>query len=343
MAFSADGKTLYAAVNGQNTVVAIDPAAGTITRTWNVGIAPRQVKLVGGKLYVTNEGGRPATAGDATQDSYGTAVPGRPHPGHLHHRHAQRHRPRRRRAVTSARSRSACTRPRCTPRATVLYVANTNDDTVSVVDTTSDQVVQTIATQPWRGSAIGYDPTGITVHDGRLLVSLGRANAIAVYKLGKNAARPGQLRRAGPDRLLPRGRVRPSAARPWSPTAAASTPAGRRSPRTRATAPRRRPAYGTHGTTASLTRFTLPSDRDIRETYTRGVRPERLGRRRHRRQARQRHPERAGGARAPADRRPVDHQARLPAGQGEPDLRPGLRRHARGQRRRDAWRSSASR
>src|SRR4051794_4445736 len=45
MAFSADGKTLYAAVNGQNSVVAIDPTTGLVTRTWKVGIAPRQVKL----------------------------------------------------------------------------------------------------------------------------------------------------------------------------------------------------------------------------------------------------------------------------------------------------------
>ena len=36
--------------------------------------------------------------------------------------------------------------------------------------------------------------------------------------------------------------------------------------------------HGTHGTTASLTRFTLPSDRDIAQRYTDdGLRPERLG------------------------------------------------------------------
>ncbi len=34
-----------------------------------------------------------------------------------------------------------------------------------------------------------------------------------------------------------------------------------------------------------------------------------------------------------ADRRPVQDQARLPAGQGEPHLRPGLRRRGHGQRR----------
>ena len=94
-------------------------------------------------------------------------------------------------ARPSARSRSACTRPRCTSTDGDLYVANTNDDTVSVVDTATNKVVQTIATQPWQGlRRSATQPDAITVQDGRLLVSLGRANAIAVYKLGANALDP---------------------------------------------------------------------------------------------------------------------------------------------------------
>ena len=52
--FSADGATVYAAVNGQNRLVAIDAATGTITQSWNTGIAPRGLALVDGKLYVSN-------------------------------------------------------------------------------------------------------------------------------------------------------------------------------------------------------------------------------------------------------------------------------------------------
>src|SRR6478672_11526186 len=73
--YSPDGSTLYVAVNGQNTVVALDPATGAVKQTWNVGIAPRELKFVGGKLYVSDEGGRQAQSGDATMDSYGTQVP----------------------------------------------------------------------------------------------------------------------------------------------------------------------------------------------------------------------------------------------------------------------------
>jgi YVTN family beta-propeller protein len=61
--YSPDGSTLYAAINGQNTVVALDPGTGAVKQTWNVGIAPRELILLGGKLYVSDEGGRQAAAG----------------------------------------------------------------------------------------------------------------------------------------------------------------------------------------------------------------------------------------------------------------------------------------
>lgn len=60
--FSADGSTVYSAVNGQNRVVAIDTATGAVKQSWSVGNAPRDLVQVGDKLYVSNEGGRPAKA-----------------------------------------------------------------------------------------------------------------------------------------------------------------------------------------------------------------------------------------------------------------------------------------
>src|SRR5690349_18408003 len=63
IAYSPDGSTLYAAINGQNTVVALDPSTGAVQQKWNVGIAPRELRFVGSKLYVSNEGGRLSQAG----------------------------------------------------------------------------------------------------------------------------------------------------------------------------------------------------------------------------------------------------------------------------------------
>src|SRR3954454_15676794 len=179
--YSPDGSTLYAAINGQNTVVALDPATGAIKNTWNVGIAPRELSFVGDKLYVSNEGGRQAHAGDTTMDSYGTPVPADGDHGA---------------STTGTVSVIDTANPSAAvgsvpvglhPTAmyakdSALFVANTNSDTVSVIDTTKDQVVQTIETRPWPSSDVGYAPTSIAMtDDGHLLVSLGRANALAVY------------------------------------------------------------------------------------------------------------------------------------------------------------------
>ncbi len=155
--YSPDGSTLYAAINGQNTVVALDPNTGAVKQTWNVGIAPRELTFVGSKLYVSNEGGRQAQAGDTTMDSYGTQVPANGYLGT---------------STTGTVSVIDTANPSAAvgsiavglhPTAmyvknNALFVANTNSDTVSVIDTTKDQVVQTIETRPWPSSDVGYEP-----------------------------------------------------------------------------------------------------------------------------------------------------------------------------------------
>ena len=55
LTYSPDGSTLYAALNGQNTVVSIDPVTGAVTRTWDVGIAPRQLSFAGSCLLYTSD------------------------------------------------------------------------------------------------------------------------------------------------------------------------------------------------------------------------------------------------------------------------------------------------
>ncbi|MFE4399252.1 phosphoesterase, partial [Kitasatospora sp. NPDC056808] len=54
--FSADGSTVYAAVNGQNRVVAIDAATGAVQRSWTVGNAPRGGGWGGGEGGGLEEG-----------------------------------------------------------------------------------------------------------------------------------------------------------------------------------------------------------------------------------------------------------------------------------------------
>ncbi len=260
--YSPDGSTLYVAVNGQNTVVAIDPATGTVKQTWKVGIAPRHLTFVGGKLYVSNEGGRHAKPGEPTINSYGTDVPADPYLG----------------ASTTGtvsvidtaapsrgvRSIDVGLHPTALYAAgNALFVANTNSDTVSVVDTRKDAVVQTIATQPWPKAKVGYEPTGIALtKDGHLLVTLGRANAVAVYRYAGTPQAP--VSYVG---LLPTDYYPSDVATVGNRVVVTNT----RGIDARGPAITTNKGYGvpvvsghdTHSTTASLTSFTLPSDKEI--------------------------------------------------------------------------------
>jgi YVTN family beta-propeller protein len=265
--YSPDGSTLYAALNGQNTVVALDPSTGTVEHTWNVGIAPRELAFVGNKLYVSDEGGRRAKPGDTTMDSYGTAVPANGYLG------------------TSTTGEVSVIDP-SNPSAPVgqiavglhptamyadgsaLFVANTNSDTVSVIDTTTDQVVQTIETRPWPESAVGYEPDGIAVtKDGHLLVTLGRANAVAVYRYDGTPKDP--VSYIG---LLPTDYYPADVATVGNQIVVTNTRGiDARGPaivtyKGEGTEPVS--GHDTHSTTASLTRFTLPSDLEIATKYT---------------------------------------------------------------------------
>jgi YVTN family beta-propeller protein len=283
IAFSPDGRTAYAAVNGQNTVVAMDPNSGAIEQTWSVGIAPRELAFVGSKLYVSDEGGRPAKAGETTMDSYGSAVPAdgyhgtsttgavsvidtsKPsapvgsiavglHPTALYVQPGA--------IVDNGKGKGKHKKPPKQDPAT-LFVANTNSDTVSVINTRNDKVVQTIATDPWPSSDTGYAPTSIAMGPGdHLLVTLARANAVAVYRYNGKPQQPVDYIGLLPTDYYPADVA--TAGRQIVVTNTRGIDA--RGPAlsfNKGVGTTVATGHGTHGTTASLTRFTLPRDRDI--------------------------------------------------------------------------------
>ncbi|HZE48578.1 MAG TPA: phosphoesterase, partial [Jatrophihabitantaceae bacterium] len=260
--YSPDGSTLYAAINGQNTVVALDPNTGAVKQTWTVGIAPRELTFAGGKLYVSNEGGRQAQAGDTTMGSYGTQVPANGYLGSSTTGTVSVIDP----ANPSAAVGSIAVGLHPTAmylKSKALFVANTNSDTVSVIDTDTNQVVQTIATQPWPSSNVGYEPDSIALtKDGHLLVSLGRANAVAVYRYYGTPQEP--VSYLG---LLPTDYYPADVATVGNQVVVTNTRGiDARGPdittyKGQGTVPVT--GHDTHSTTASLTRFTLPSDKAI--------------------------------------------------------------------------------
>ncbi len=198
LALSPDGATLYVALNRTNALGVIDLARRTLVAQIPVGNAPHSVVVDGETAYVSDEGGRVAATGDVTNTSSGTAIVANPTTGG---------------AATGAISvvdlaARATTRTIAVglhPTALyldrqALFVANTNGDSVSVISPTMGQVVKTIAIQPFPGAPFGSQPTALTrLPDGRLVVSLGSNNALAVYTY-QDATRPATF-----DGLLPVG------------------------------------------------------------------------------------------------------------------------------------------
>ena len=111
------------------------------------------------KLYVSNEGGRQAQAGETTMDSYGTAGARQRLPRHVDDRNGQRHRHRaaRRPPVGIDRRRPAPDRDVRQPATRCSSPTRTATPSRSSTPT-NDKVVQTIATQPWPSSDVGYEP-----------------------------------------------------------------------------------------------------------------------------------------------------------------------------------------
>ena len=134
-----------------------------------------------------------------------------------------------------------------------VFVTNTASNNVSVIDTASDKVVQTIATQPWPEASVGYEPDAVTLtDDGHLLVTLGRANAVAVYRY------------TSPQEPVSYVGLLPTDYFPAEITTVGNQVVVSNTRGIDALRPTTSAGHGTHDTTSSLQRFTLPSDKTIK-------------------------------------------------------------------------------
>ncbi|HEY3935966.1 MAG TPA: hypothetical protein VGL97_00930 [Bryobacteraceae bacterium] len=192
IAVSDDGRRAYVALNVTNMLGVIDLAASPakLIAQIPVGNAPNSVVIRGQYAYVSNEGGRPATSEDFTNDSDGTPIV-------VDRKDAF--------AITGtvsvvdlAAGRSVKTikvglHPAgMTISGSDLYVANAYSDNLSVIDLNTRDVVRTInLSVPIAGGAFGSGPNGAAVAgDSRAFVTLGQANAIAVVNLSGRDTNP---------------------------------------------------------------------------------------------------------------------------------------------------------
>ena len=192
IAVSEDRKRAYVALNAANTLGVVDLTASPakLIAQIPVGNAPNSVVIHGKYAYVSNEGGRPATSADFTNDSDGTpivvdrkdafAITGTVSVVDLA-------------AGKEVKTIKVGLHPAgMTICGSNLCVANAYSDSLSVIDLRSDDVVRTIdLSVPIAGGAFGSGPNGVAVtDDGRAYVTLGQANAVAVVNLQGRDAHP---------------------------------------------------------------------------------------------------------------------------------------------------------
>ncbi|NBV22295.1 MAG: phosphoesterase [Proteobacteria bacterium] len=200
LTLSLDGTRLYVAFNLSNRLGEFDTATGKLLRTFEVGVAPYDVALAAGKAYVSNWGGRRPQAGDATGPAgRGTEVrvdpvtyvanegsvtvidlaTGQVRAQVLVHRHAS--------ALVAS------------PDFRHVVCANAADDNLSVIETATDTVVETIWVKQSPADIFGASPSALAFDaKGRTLyVANGTQNAIAVVEF-----KPGSSKLQG---LIPVG------------------------------------------------------------------------------------------------------------------------------------------
>jgi YVTN family beta-propeller protein len=197
VAISQDGKSAYALLNQNDTLTQLDLTTLKEGMQIRVGNAPHSILInkTGTTAYVSNEGGRAATAADFQIWSAGTEIVADPVVGA---------------AITGTVSVVDLSSMTVTANISTggfhptgmaffgseLLVANTYSDTISVINTATNEVTRTISLGlpvgvPGAGQpAYGAAPNSIAVEGSTAYVALYNANAIAVVDLSPGVANP---------------------------------------------------------------------------------------------------------------------------------------------------------
>jgi YVTN family beta-propeller protein len=188
LAVSANGTRLYAVENQSNALAVIDltQSPPAVVTQIPVGNVPVGVVISGQYAYVSNEGGRVATAADFTVGSDGVNIVADKRSGA---------------SITGTVSVIDLTTNTViktipvglhptgmTLSGPLLFVANANSDSVTEIDTTNNHVIRTISLKPFAGANLGSTPSALTVVGAYLFVTLATNNAVAVVDLNADQA-----------------------------------------------------------------------------------------------------------------------------------------------------------
>jgi YVTN family beta-propeller protein len=185
IAVSPDGARLLVALNLSNRLGEFEAASGRLLRLFDVGVAPFDVVLVGKKAYVSNWGGRRPQPGDVTGPAgRGTLVKVDPatyiaNEGSVSVIDLESGRTSAEILVQLHASALAVS-----PGGRYVVCANAASDNLSVIDTRTDTVVETIWAKPNPSDLFGASPNALAFDaKGRYLyVANGTQNAVAVIR-----------------------------------------------------------------------------------------------------------------------------------------------------------------
>ncbi|HUA69156.1 MAG TPA: alkaline phosphatase family protein, partial [Candidatus Saccharimonadales bacterium] len=183
-----DDKKLFVAGNLSNRLLELDAATGKVLRTWNVGVAPFDVVLCRNKIYVSNWGGRRPDANSLTGpagqgmlvrvDSRSIASEGSVSVIDLDDTNQSE-------IVTGLH---ACALA-LSPDEKFLVCANAGSDTLSVIDTRTDSIADTICARENPADLFGAQPNALAFSKSgkKLFVCNGTQNAVAVFQFESKA------------------------------------------------------------------------------------------------------------------------------------------------------------
>ena len=190
LAITSDGQRLYVALNLSNRMAELDTATGVVKRMWEVGVAPYDVALANGKAYVSNWGGRRPDK-DSLTGPAGRGMKVRVDPV----RHIANEG-----SVTiiglgdNGSSQEIlvglhASALAVSPNQRHVVVANAGSDNLSVIDTRTDRIVETIWTKASPADLFGASPNALAFDSrtGQLWVCNGTQNAVAIVRF-----RPGR-------------------------------------------------------------------------------------------------------------------------------------------------------
>ena len=185
VAVSPDGRLLYVALNLSNRLGEFEASGGRLLRLFDVGVAPYDVVLAGDKAYVSNWGGRRPRPGDAVGPAgQGTTVRVDPASGIANDGSVSVIDLRAGRTVAEIPTGLHASALALAPGGRYIVCANAASDTLSVIDTRTDSVVETIWAKPSPADLFGASPNALAFgRDGKVLYAAnGTQNAVAVIE-----------------------------------------------------------------------------------------------------------------------------------------------------------------